>query len=36
MVSVVLFAVFVVLVVVLNELFLVEVVVVDGAVDTGL
>ena len=35
MVSVVLVAVFVVLVVVLNELFLVEVVVVDGAVPTG-
>ena len=35
MVSVVLVAVFVVLVVVLNELFLVEVVVFDGAVATG-
>ena len=35
MVSVVLVAVFVVLVVALNELFLVEVVVVDGAVATG-
>ena len=35
MVSVVLVAVFVVLVVVLNELFLVEVAVVDGPVATG-
>ena len=35
MVSVVLVAVFVVLVVLLNELFLVEVVVADGAVATG-